>query len=267
MHVAAHVLHFFVSFIKIPLTWRILIIFIADSGEKLACKMGWMVVNSPSIEFIFVFFILLNHNLSNHVVINYLEVRIGKDDLRLKLMRKSSSRHDQRNGDNKRQIDLREKLSKTAQPPVNNVSLKQRIPEARETSMLGRIPSARSSDDLMRMETMRRSYSPWTSDRVRHRSPDGFPSTSRGISPQRNMEDLQRRPLNRTFDSVRAVPYVTRDVVETSRPPSTAPSSFITHSKMSSLPPVTAKPVAPQLGQLPPPRTAAQRTSYMVNFP
>ncbi|KAF7829388.1 SEC23-interacting protein [Senna tora] len=195
-----------------------------------------------------------------------LDGRIGKDDLRLKLMRKSASRQAESNGDRKRHVDLREKLSKTVQPPMTSINLKQHLPEPRETRMLGQIPSARSSDDLMRMETMRRSYSPWTLDRRRQRSTDDFPSTSRGIFPQRNVEDLQRRPLNRTYDSVRTVPYVTRDVAETSRrPQSTSAASFMAHSTVSTMPPATAKPIAPQLGQLAPPRNAAQKTSYMEN--
>ncbi|MED6159072.1 hypothetical protein PIB30_038946 [Stylosanthes scabra] len=187
---------------------------------------------------------------------------IDRDDLRLKLMRKSASKRAESNGD-KRQIDLREKLTKAVRSPMTSFNSKQREPEPRETSMMRRIPSARSSDDLMRMESMRSSYSPWTLDHIRRRSPDGFPSTSRRISPPRNMEDLQRRPLNRTYDSVTPVPYVTRDVAESSRPPGTAPASFAARSTMSTLPPVTAKPAASHLGQLPPSSSVAQRASYV----
>ncbi|XP_047182775.1 uncharacterized protein LOC124848987 [Vigna umbellata] len=184
------------------------------------------------------------------------------NDLRLKLMQKSASRHADSNG-SKRHMDLREKLSKTAHSLTNSFSSKQRMPESRETSLLRQIPSARSSDDLMRMESMRSSYSPWTWDHIRRRSPDGFPSTSRGISPQRDVQDLQRRPLNRTYDGVRPVPYVSRDVLEASRPPVSTPQSFMSRSTMSTLPPVTAKPVASHAGQLPPSSSVAQRSSYV----
>ncbi|QCD90565.1 hypothetical protein DEO72_LG4g1522 [Vigna unguiculata] len=185
------------------------------------------------------------------------------NDLRLKLMQKSASRHADSNG-SKRHMDLREKLSKTTHSLSNSFSSKQRMPESRETSLLRQIPSARSSDDLMRMESMRSSYSPWTLDHIRRRSPDGFPSTSRGISPQRDVQDLQRRrPLNRTYDGVRPVPYVSRDVLETSRPPVSTPQSFMSRSTMSTLPPVTAKPVASHAGQLPPSSSVAQRSSYV----
>ncbi|KAI4328281.1 hypothetical protein L6164_020648 [Bauhinia variegata] len=194
------------------------------------------------------------------------DVAIGKDDLRLKLMRKSASRRSESNSDRKH-MDLREKLSKAAQPPMARINSKRPIQERRETSMLRRIPSARSSDDLPRMESVRSSYSPWTLDHIRRRSPEGFPSTSRGISPHRNVEDLQRRPLNRMYDGVRSVPYVTRDVLEPSRPLTTAPASFMAHPTGSTLPPVTAKPVAPHIGQLPPPSSATQRTPFMGDEP
>ncbi|CAK8536947.1 unnamed protein product [Lathyrus sativus] len=189
--------------------------------------------------------------------------RIGKDDLRLKLMQKSASRRTEGNG-NKRNIDLREKLSKIAHPPTNSFNSKQRMPEPRDASLYRPVPSARSSDDLMRMESMRSSYSPWTLDQIRQRSPDGFPSSSRGISPQRNVGDPQRRPLNRTYDGIRPVSYAGRDVLETSRPPSAAaPSSFMSRSAMLSLPPVTAKPVASRPGQHPPSSSVAQRVPFV----
>ncbi|CAI8587687.1 unnamed protein product [Vicia faba] len=188
--------------------------------------------------------------------------RIGKDDLRLKLMQKSAGKRTESNG-NKRNVDLREKLSKTAYPPTNSFNSKQRMPEPRETSSYRLVPSARSSEDLMRMESMRSSYSPWTLDQIRQRSPDGFPSSSRGISPQRNVGDPQRRPLNRTYDGVRPVSYAGRDVLETSRPPSAAPSSFMSRSGISSLPPVTAKPVASRPGQHPPSSSVAQRVPFV----
>ncbi|KAG5062005.1 hypothetical protein AAZX31_02G027600 [Glycine max] len=184
------------------------------------------------------------------------------NDLRLKLMRKSASRQTDSNG-NKRHMDLREKLSKASHPLTNSYNSKQHGPESRETSLLRQIPSARSSDDLLRMKSMRSSYSPWTLDHIRRRSPDGFPSTSRGISPQRDVQDLHRRPVSRTYDGVSSVSYVGRDVLETSRPPVSAPQSFMSRSTMSTLPPVTAKPVASHPGQLPPSGSVAQRSSYV----
>ncbi|KAI9125430.1 hypothetical protein K1719_004046 [Acacia pycnantha] len=193
------------------------------------------------------------------------EGQISRDDLRLKLMRKSALRRTKGDGDTNRLMDLREKLSTTVQHPGTSSNLKQQMDD-RETRMLGQIPSARSSDDLMRIETMRSSYLPWTVNHIRQRSPDGFPGASRGISPQSNVEDPQRRPLNRAYDNARLVHYVTRDAHETSKLPSTGPASLMAHSTMSTVPSITAKPTAPQLGNLPPPRNAAaaaQRTSFM----
>lgn len=194
-----------------------------------------------------------------------LDGRIGKDDLRVKLMQKSASRMAESNG-NKRHVDLREKLSKTAHHSPNSFTSKQRMPEPRETSLFRSVPSARSSDDLMRVESMRSNYTPWTLDQIRKRSPDGFPSTSRAISPQRNVGDLQRRPLNRTYDGVRPLTYVGRDVLDASRPPNAAPSSFMSRSTVSTLPPVTAKPVTSHPVQLPPSSSVAQRAPFVVNF-
>ncbi|XP_004504506.1 uncharacterized protein [Cicer arietinum] len=188
--------------------------------------------------------------------------RIGKDDLRVKLMQKSASRMAESNG-NKRHVDLREKLSKTAHHSPNSFTSKQRMPEPRETSLFRSVPSARSSDDLMRVESMRSNYTPWTLDQIRKRSPDGFPSTSRAISPQRNVGDLQRRPLNRTYDGVRPLTYVGRDVLDASRPPNAAPSSFMSRSTVSTLPPVTAKPVTSHPVQLPPSSSVAQRAPFV----
>ncbi|KAH1264413.1 SEC23-interacting protein [Glycine max] len=183
------------------------------------------------------------------------------NDLRLKLMRKSALGQADSNG-SKRHMDLREKLSKASHPLANTYNSKQHGPDSRETS-LRQIPSARSSDKLLRMESMRSSYSPWTLDHIRRRSPDGFPSTSRGISPQRDVQDLHRRPVSRTYDGVRSVSYVGRDVLETSRPPISTPQSFMSRSTMSTLPPVTVKPVASHPGQLPPSGSVAQRPSYV----
>ncbi|KAK6242019.1 hypothetical protein SCA6_007408 [Theobroma cacao] len=63
---------------------------------------------------------------------------------------------------------------------------------------------------------------------------------SRGLSPPTNAEGLQRRPLNRTYDNVRAVPYMGKDVLDAPRPVSTA--SFVTKS---TVPTTSAKPMPP----------------------
>ncbi|MED6155652.1 hypothetical protein PIB30_006826 [Stylosanthes scabra] len=194
------------------------------------------------------------------------DMGIGKDDLRLKLMRKSVSRQSDANGV-KGHIDLREKLLK-AHPPSTGVNSRQHMPEPSEASMPRKTHLARSSNDLTRMESMRCSYSPWALDRnlSRQRSPDGFPSSSRAISPRRNAEELQRRPSSQTMSGVRPVPHVNRDVLEPTRPPSTAPSNMMACSTMSTLPSVSAKPAASLFGQIPTSSSIAQRTPYVVDM-
>ena len=185
-------------------------------------------------------------------------MRIGKDDLRLKLMRKNASRR-AHNKDDRKVGDLRDKLRKTARPPMPTLDSRQRLPEPKENGFFDRIPSTRTADDLPKMDSHRNSYSPWAVDPRRHRSPDRIPSTSRGLSPQRNVAEIQRRPLNRTLDDVRSVPYMSKDVIETPRPMGTV--SFTSNPAM---PPGPLKPVAPHLSQLPPLSSIVPKSSYMV---
>ncbi|KAF5741038.1 hypothetical protein HS088_TW10G00033 [Tripterygium wilfordii] len=218
--------------------------------------------------------------------------RIGKDDLRFKLMQKNVFRRAHTDDDEQR-IDLREKLSRTQRPSSNldtrksmpesretsimgrilesretsivgripesrETSIMGRIPESRETSIMRRIPPRRSADDLSRMDSFRNSYSVWNLDHLRRRSPDRVVGTSRGLSPPRSMEDLQRRP-SRAYDDVRAVPYTRKDVIDAPRPGNSSP--FLTKPTM---PTVSQKPAAPLMGQLPPPSSVVQKSSYTV---
>lgn len=187
------------------------------------------------------------------------DVRISKDDLRLKLMRKNGSKgaHD---NDDRKFGDLRDKLRKMARPSMPSLDSRQRLPEPKENGFFERIPSARSADDLSKMDLHRNSYSPWTADPLRRRSPDRMPSTSRGLSPQRNVEEIQRRPLNRTLDDVRSIPYMSKDAIETPRPMGT-----VGFTSNSPLPPGPLKPVAPQMSQLPPLGSIMPKSSYLVD--
>lgn len=175
-------------------------------------------------------------------------------------MQKNASRRPQSNDDQKR-VDLREKLSKAVRPPVTNVDSRHGMLEPKDTGFLGRIPSTRNVDDLPVMNPMRSSYSTWTLDHLRRRSPDRARGigTSRGLSPPRNMGELQRRPLNRTHDDVRSVPYMRKDVFDTSGPMSTA-----TFMAKPAIPPPPPKPLPPPLGQLPPPTGIVQKIPYTV---
>ncbi|XP_039047677.1 uncharacterized protein LOC120188271 [Hibiscus syriacus] len=173
------------------------------------------------------------------------------DDLRFKLMQKNVFRRTQRDN-NPKGMYLRQKLSRMGQPPPNSYEMRQeipdlreqipeprdRVPESRDTSILGKIPSTRSVDDFPHVTTSR-SYSPWTLEHLRRKSPERIMGASRGLSPSRNVE-LQRRPVNRTPDYVRTGPYTGNYVLDASRPVSKA--SFVTKS---TLPATSAKPKPP----------------------
>ncbi|XP_004297673.1 PREDICTED: ankyrin repeat and SAM domain-containing protein 6 [Fragaria vesca subsp. vesca] len=192
------------------------------------------------------------------------DARIGKDDLRFKLMQKNAFRRAlSDDDDDQRHGDLREKLTKAVQRPVPSVESRaqQRLPEPQESGFFSRVSSTRSADDLPHMDSLRNSYSPWTLDHLRRRSPERVQVTYRGLSPQRNVEDLQRRPLNRTYDDVRSVPYMKKDVLDATRPATTAP--FMSNT---ALPPGPAKhmaPVPPHMNQVPPLSSTVQKPPYV----
>ncbi|GMJ09718.1 hypothetical protein HRI_004641000 [Hibiscus trionum] len=202
-------------------------------------------------------------------------VNIGKNDLRFKLMQKNVFRRDRSDG-NQKDLDLREKLSRMGQPyethqmpdsrermPDSRERIpepRERVPESRETSILDRIPSTRSADDLPHVTTSRSSYSPWTLDHLRQRSPDRVMGASRGLSPQRNVGEIQRRQVNRTYDDVRTVSYMGKDVLDAPGPVST---SFVTKSR---LPTTSAKPglPGPQIPcPIPPLSSIVQKPSFV----
>ncbi|XVE75114.1 hypothetical protein DITRI_Ditri12bG0071000 [Diplodiscus trichospermus] len=210
------------------------------------------------------------------------DVHIGKDDLRFKLMRKNVFRKVQ-SDDNQKGMDLREKLSRMGQPSLNSYETHQRMPDSRErmpdprermpeprermpdsreTTILGRIPSTRSADDFPRVTTSRSSYSPWTLDHLRQRSAERVMGASRGLSSPRNVEEPQRRPLNRTYDDMRTVPYMGKDVLDAPRPLAVSTASFV---PKSTLPTTSAKPMPPGPPlptPIPPPSSIVQKSSY-----
>ncbi|PSR88341.1 Paired amphipathic helix protein like [Actinidia chinensis var. chinensis] len=155
------------------------------------------------------------------------DTHLGKDDLRFKLMRKNVKRRGQtdvqRNG-----VDLRETLFGAVRPPTTSLSMHQLLPEPmhsrhlvpkrKDASILGRIPPARGADAFPRMDSLRNSYSPWTLDQLRKRSPDRVLRTSRNLSPRRNEEEITKRPLIRTYDEARIVSYMNSDILELEGP-------------------------------------------------
>uniref|UniRef100_A0A5B7ALB0 Putative Sterile alpha motif domain-containing protein isoform 1 n=1 Tax=Davidia involucrata TaxID=16924 RepID=A0A5B7ALB0_DAVIN len=196
------------------------------------------------------------------------DMRLGKDDLRFKLMQKNGFRRVQ--SDDQNEADLRNTLSRAVRPSSTSListrqrmpepnDARQRMPEPKDASRLGRIPSTRSADALPQMDSLRNSYSPWTLDHLRRRSPDGVLGTSTGLSPRRMEEELPKRPLIRTYDDVRSrtVSYISKDILEPSRPMGTA--SFMTKPIV---PAGSVKSVAPLLAPPPPPSGIVQKSSY-----
>ncbi|XP_015076633.1 uncharacterized protein LOC107020691 [Solanum pennellii] len=132
-------------------------------------------------------------------------------------------------------------------------------PESRSVSILGRAPSARNADALPMMDSIRNSYSPWTLDRLRRSSPDGVHSSSRGISPPRRGEELQRRPPVTPYDDPRLSSYTRKDVSELSRPMTS--TAYLSNTSQPAGP---GKTVAPLRAPIPQSRSLVQKSSYAV---
>ncbi|XP_043723293.1 uncharacterized protein LOC122670471 [Telopea speciosissima] len=182
--------------------------------------------------------------------------RIGRDDLRFKLMRKNMSRGS-RSENEGHNMDLRQKLSRTEQSAMAATHSYQRMPDPKANGLVRRIPPTRSADDLLRMDSLRKSYSSWTLDGLRRRSPERILGTSRGLSPPRSMGDIRQGPSMRPVDASRPL-YMGKDILNTSR--STGPIHYMTKPSVALDP---AKPVA----RLPPPSGIMQKASYTGEEP
>lgn len=161
--------------------------------------------------------------------------QIGRNDLRLKLMRKNLSNRMQ--GDNKdHKKDLREKISRT---PVRVSMLPERS-EPKESSLSRRIPTMRSADDLLQADFSRRAYTS-LEDFSRSRSPDRVMKTSRRLSPPRNIDELRHVPLTRTIDASRNRLLSSNNILEPSRPMGTSSvtmkAAYETSKPVQRLPP------------------------------
>ncbi|XP_057948549.1 uncharacterized protein LOC131144144 isoform X2 [Malania oleifera] len=186
-------------------------------------------------------------------------LHIGKDDLRFKLMQKTMFKQTE-SKDQHNSMDLREKLSRTVFPPLTSIDMQQHIPQRKDISLLGRGPPTKIANYLPQIEPMRNSYSAWTLERIRRRSPERILSSSRGLSPQRNAEELQKRIMVSSFDDVRSVPYSTKYAVDPLRP--VVAASLVTKP---TLPTGSVKPAGPLLPQLPSPGSVGQKSSYTGN--
>ncbi|GFY88346.1 sterile alpha motif (SAM) domain-containing protein [Actinidia rufa] len=111
-----------------------------------------------------------------------------------------------------------------------------------------------------RMDSLRNSYSPWTLDQLKKRSPDRVLRTSRNLSPQRNEEEITKRPLIRTNDEARTFSYMNRDILEPGRALDTAPYSTRTIAAGASV-----KHVVPLPALSPPSNGIVHKTLYSGN--
>lgn len=181
--------------------------------------------------------------------------RIGKNDLRLKLMRKKISRGARGDVEQRGKMDLREKLSRVVQAPVRG-NMQQHRPEPRESGLWRRVPPRQSPDDLRREDSLRRSYSSWTMDGLRPRSPSRMLNMSRRMSPPRNMDEFRQVASIRSIEVSRSGRYLSNEVPQPSRPSGASPITMKASHE-------TSKPGS----QLPPANGIILRSSYAGDQP
>lgn len=121
------------------------------------------------------------------------------------------------------------------------------------------MPEPRPLSAVTRMDSGINSYSPWTLDRLRRRSPDESLATSRVLTAPKKDVILQRRFPVTAYDDARTSAYMSKDPYDISRPMS---SSLLT--KMA--PPVgQMKTMAPVASSLPLSGSLMQKSSYVVD--
>ncbi|RLM73744.1 ankyrin repeat and SAM domain-containing protein 6-like [Panicum miliaceum] len=164
--------------------------------------------------------------------------QVGKDDLRLKLMRKGLLQRSN-GGTEQNAVDLREKLSRNQKnlsrydarghapesrarydmrdkPPElrSRYSSREGVLVSRPSAVVSRIPSARSVDE---MDSSRKPYPSWPTDGLRHRSPERLTSFRGDASPPRAYDQIRSMPSLRSVGSSRPQSFITRDAHDTSR--------------------------------------------------
>lgn len=173
-----------------------------------------------------------------HTNIPHKDCQVGRDDLRLKLMKKglSSNGGAEQNG-----VDLREKLSRKPKnirrydarghvpesrsrydgrdkiPELRSrYGMRERLPEPRTSALPSRIPSARSMDDLLKLDSSREAYSSWSGN-LRHRSPEKLKIARRDMSPSRTYDHIRSMPPIRSAGTSRTSGLITRDAPDALR--------------------------------------------------
>ncbi|KAL9240909.1 hypothetical protein vseg_015075 [Gypsophila vaccaria] len=143
---------------------------------------------------------------------NSIDLCLGKDDLRFKLMQKTTGRESW-TSESLPNIDLREKLSrKISRPSADNMTMRPResaastrhpvidprvtsmsrhpVLESRDTHVMGRLPPSRHPIELSTITP--RSYT-WTLENSRQRSPENLRRISPEVLRRRSPDDLRRR--------------------------------------------------------------------------
>ena len=203
------------------------------------------------------------------------EKRIGKDDLRFKIMQKNMSCQAQTN-DLLNGMDLREKLSRTVKLAETNVHLRKPgpetktvkhaetnvdlwkpWPETKETNLWSQIPSR--SAEVLSQTDLTRSYHAWSLDQLKQRYPAGFFGSTGSLFPQMNVEKLQKRPIIQKYDDVRSAPLTTNNILDPPGCMSTTP--LMRKSKLLT---GCAKPVAPMQAHVQPSSNIVQKNPYIV---
>lgn len=122
------------------------------------------------------------------------------------------------------------------------------------------MPEHRPSTTVTRMDSGVTSYSPWTLDSLRRRSPDESLSTSRVLTAPKKDEILPRRFAATSYDDSRTSTYMSKDAFDISRPMS---SSLMTKRA----PPVgQMKSMTPVTSSLPRSGSFMQKSSYVVSL-
>lgn len=121
------------------------------------------------------------------------------------------------------------------------------------------MPEPRPLSAVPRMDSGINSFSPWTLDHLRRRSPDESLATSRVLTAPKKDEMLQRRYPVMAYEDARTSTYMSKDPYDISKPMS---SSVLT--KMT--PPIgQMRTMAPAASSLPVSGSLTQKSSYVVS--
>ncbi|CAM8894142.1 unnamed protein product [Rhodiola kirilowii] len=144
--------------------------------------------------------------------------QIGKNDLRLKLLRKKRSLQIQRDADNLRKIDLREKLQRHATPSRTVRLMPVQQSRLTDSSIRRHRSPPRISQTSRFLESSRRPYSSWGQDELRPRSPEQMSRPTRGFSPPRISSQMREVPSVRSINASRSVQVRDDDIQLKYRP-------------------------------------------------